>query len=51
MQKHLRCESVDSDGHRCNQKKGHDQLKGRKKRGAVDADLTVRRHSAFGRSW
>lgn len=51
MQKHLRCESVDSDGHRCNKKTGHDELKGRKKKGAVVEDDSVRRHGAYGKSW
>lgn len=49
MQKHLRCEAVDSDGHRCNKKATHVNFAKRKK--AKDADPTIARHSAFGRSW
>lgn len=49
MQKHLRCEAVDTHGHRCNKKKTH--VEQTKRRKAKDDDPTIKLHSAFGSSW
>lgn len=49
MQKHLRCESVDRYGHRCNKKSTHVDHSKRKK--GKEDDPTLRLHSAFGKTW
>ncbi len=40
MNKSVRCEVRDKDGHRCNKRAGHDR---------PDADTSTRLHLAFGR--